>query len=38
MGRQERVSGWVGATLIKAGGGDRGFAKGRSGKGKTFQM
>ena len=38
-GRWEWVGGW-GSTFIEAGGGgwDRGFQKGRPGKGKTFKM
>jgi hypothetical protein len=41
MPRPEDRSGWlVGSTLIEVGGGgwDRGFPKGRPGKGKTFEM
>ena len=38
-GRWGWVGGW-GSTFIEAGGGewDRGFQKGRPGKGKTFKM
>jgi hypothetical protein len=39
VGRQEKVVGW-GNILIESGGGGwgRGLAKGRPGKGKTFEM
>jgi hypothetical protein len=38
MAGQEDQRGWRGSTLIEAGEGDKGFLKGRPGKGKTFEM
>jgi hypothetical protein len=40
MPGQEDGSGWVGEHPHRGGGGgrDRGFPKGRPGKGKTFEM